>query len=224
VRLLLAWSVAINLTAIRTPQAIALEHVADALTAVAPVRAADLGERPAVLDLGSGAGYPGLPLGLALPAGRLTLVDSVAKKARFLRVAGTSAIKAARTGGEVPPDLEVVAERAETLGRDDRHRGRYDLVAARAVGSLSELVELALPLLRAGGCLVAWKREAEVDGLSSELASARPLLSDLDGTIDSVEAVTVPGLADHRLVFVRAERPTPARYPRSPAERRRGRR
>ena len=67
VRLLMAWNVAINLTAIRDPEAIALEHVADSLTAVALIEAADLGRRPALLDLGSGAGYPGLPLGLALP-------------------------------------------------------------------------------------------------------------------------------------------------------------
>ena len=77
----------------------------------------DLGERPALFDLGSGAGYPGLPLGLALPAGRLTLVDSVAKKARFLQVAGAAAVgRRWSEAGDPAPQLEVLAERAEVAG------------------------------------------------------------------------------------------------------------
>ncbi len=158
VRLLLAWNEAINLTAIRTPVAIALEHVADALTALAPLATAGVAGRPGLLDLGSGAGYPGLPLGLALPAGRLTLVDSIGKKARFLQVAGDAALAAMTAAGEPVPELEVVAERAEAMAREGRHRGRHDVVTARAVGPLAELAELALPLLRPGGLLVAWKR------------------------------------------------------------------
>lgn len=244
VRLLMAWNVAINLTAIRDPEAIALEHVADSLTAVALIGAADLGRRLALLDLGSGAGYPGLPLGLALPAGRLTLVDSVAKKARFLKVAGDAALGAAAALGLDGPTLEVVAERAEAVARDRRHRGRYDLVTARAVGSLAELVELALPLLRPGGRLVAWKREVETAAivgaataataatavrtldrpdLTHELADAERLLPRLGGAIEQVVRVDLPGLEDHRLVVVRSEHPAPAPYPRSPTDRRRDR-
>jgi 16S rRNA (guanine527-N7)-methyltransferase len=223
VRLLLAWNAAINLTGIRQPGAIALEHVADALTAIALVRAAGIGERPAVLDIGSGAGYPGLPLGLVLPASRLTLVDSVGKKARFLQVAGSAAVGAMTAAGEQPPELEVVADRAEVVARDSRHRGRHDLVTARAVGPLSELAELALPLLRPGGLLMAWKRSSEARTLADEVADAERLLPVLGGTMNAIEAVRVPGLEDHRLVSVRSTRPTPDRYPRSPAERRRDR-
>lgn len=239
VRLLMAWNVAINLTSIRDPKAIALEHVADSLTAVALIEAADLGRRPALLDLGSGAGYPGLPLGLALPAGRLTLVDSVAKKARFLQVAGDAALGAAAARGLDGPTLEVVADRAESVANDRRHRVRYDLVTARAVGSLAELVELALPMLRPGGRLVAWKRDVKTvsaggagsaatrvkafdrPDLAHELADAERLLPRLGGAIERVVTVEVPGLEDHRLVVVRSEHPAPMTYPRSPTERRR---
>jgi 16S rRNA (guanine527-N7)-methyltransferase len=224
VRLLLAWNAAINLTAIRRPAAIALEHVADALTALTLIRAADLGARPAVLDLGSGAGYPGLPLGLVLPAGRFTLVDSVGKKARFLDVAGRAAIQALAAAGETVPELMVAAERAEALARSGRHRGRHDLVTVRAVGSLDELVELGLPFLRPGGRLVAWKRAAGPADLDPELAEARRVLPGLGGVLDGIEVVRVPGLEDHRLVAVRSVRPTPPGYPRAPAERRRHRR
>ena len=241
VRLLMAWNGAINLTAIRDPEAIALEHVADSLTAVAIIEAADLGRRPAILDVGSGAGYPGLPIGLALPAGRLTLIDSVAKKARFLQVAGDAALGAAAVRGLDGPTLEVVAGRAESVAHDRRRRGRYDLVTARAIGSLAELVELALPMLRPGGRLVAWKRD--VDGwplgdqgsaatpartidrpdLVHELADADHLLPRLGGAIERIVRVGVPGLEDHRLVVVRSEHPSPSIYPRSPTERRRDR-
>lgn len=224
VRLLLAWNAAINLTAIRRPAAIALEHIADALTAVALARAADLGARPAVLDLGSGAGYPGLPLGLVLPAGRLTLVDSVGKKARFLEVAGNAAVQAMAATGEVVPELTVAAERAEALARDSGQRGCHDLVTARAVGPLSELIELGLPLLRPGGRLVAWKRTAGPKDLDEELAEAKRMLPVLGGVLDGIEVVRVRGLEDHRLVVVRSVRPTPSGYPRAPAERRRDQR
>ncbi len=240
VRLLMAWNVAINLTAIRDPGAIALEHVADSLTAVALIEAADLGRRPALFDLGSGAGYPGLPLGLALPAGRLTLVDSVAKKARFLQVAGDAALGAAALRGLDGPTLDVVAQRVEAVARDPRHRGRYDLVTARAVGSLAEVVELALPMLRPGGRLVAWKRDVETKALRAgstatavrtidrpdmahELVDAERLLPRLGGAIERVVRVRLPGLEDHRLIVVRSEHLALASYPRSPTERRRDR-
>lgn len=232
VRLLLAWNAAINLTAIREAAAIALEHVADALTAVEVILAMGQRARPALLDLGSGAGYPGLPLGLVVPAGRLVLVDSIGKKARFLQVAASAAMAAMAAHHEAPPAIEAVAARAETLAHDRAHRGRYDLVTARAVGSLGELVELGLPLLRPGGHLVAWKRQAQPEAfgrgddgapptLARELADADGILTRIGGDLVRVEPVAVPGLEDHRLVVVRAGRAAPTLYPRPPAERRR---
>jgi 16S rRNA (guanine527-N7)-methyltransferase len=223
VRLLMAWNAAINLTAIRVPAAVAVEHVADSLSALPLLRAAGAPGRPTLLDLGSGGGYPGLPLGLALPAGRLALVESVVKKARFLEVAGRAAGATMRAAGGEPPAVEVLATRAEALAADVAHRGRWDVVTARAVAALDELVELALPLVTVGGLLVAWKRDAGDGALDAEFAAAGPVLAAVGGKLEAVERVGVPGLEDHRLVVVRAVAPAPARFPRSPAERRRGR-
>jgi 16S rRNA (guanine527-N7)-methyltransferase len=222
-RLLLAWNAVINLTAVRIPAAVAIEHVADSLSALPLLRAAGMPGRPTLLDLGSGGGYPGLPLGLALPAGRLALVESVAKKARFLGVAGRAAAAAMRAAGGEPPAVEALATRAEALAADAALRGRWDVVTARAVAALDELVELALPLVAVGGLLVAWKRDAGDGALDAEIAAAGLVLAAVGGTLETVERVSVPGLEDHRLVAVRAVAPAPARFPRSPAERRRGR-
>ena len=227
-RLLLAWTGAINLTAIRAPAGVALDHVADALAALPLLRRLGLRDGPAVLDIGSGGGYPGLPLGLALPAGRLALVESIGKKARFLRVAAAAAAAAMAANGGVAPHIAVFAERAEALGGRPEHRGRWDIVTVRAVGDLGTLAELGLPLLRPGGWLVAWKRDAGRGALAAESAAAEPAIARLGGALVAIEGVAVPGLEDHRLVLLRrgaarvapATRP-PTRPPR-PVARRRG--
>jgi 16S rRNA (guanine527-N7)-methyltransferase len=220
-RLLLAWSGAISLTAIRSPGGVALEHVADALAALPLLRRLGLPPRPAVLDLGSGGGYPGLPLGLALPAGRLALVDSIGKKARFLRVAAAAAAATMTARGGHAPRIDVFAARAEELAGSAEHRARWDLVTARAVGDMRELAELSLPLLRRGGWLVAWKRDAGDGKLAAELAAAGAALALLGGEVVAHEPVGMAGLEDHRLIVVRRVAPTPGRFPRPVVERRR---
>lgn len=204
VRLLLAWTAAINLTAIRDPAAVAREHVLDSLSALPLLRrhAVD-----AVLDLGSGGGFPGLPLALALPARRALLVDSVAKKARFLTTV-TAALG-------IDERVTVAAIRAEALAADARQRGAWPAVVVRAVASLAELAELAFPLLGPNGLLVAWKRLP----LDVELARAAPALAAVGGGSPRIVPSGVPGLEDHVLVVVPRVRPTPAGYPRPPAER-----
>lgn len=207
VRLLLAWNQAINLSGIRTPEAIAREHVLDSLTAIPIFRRAGIEE---FVDIGSGGGYPGIPLAVALPARRALLVESIAKKARFL----TAAVDAIGIGDRVA----VAATRAEAVATDAAHRGRWACVVARAIADLSELAELSLPLLRRGGLLIAWKRQPFDDELErSELA-----LRILGGRIAAVEAVAVPGLEDHALAVVEKVAETPREFPRDPAARRRG--
>ena len=224
-RLLLAWAPSINLTALRTPQAIAREHVADSLAAVGLARR--LLARPdtaaTLLDLGSGAGYPGLPLAVALPARRAVLVESIGKKITFLNVAARGACGAMASAGEMPPELLVVGERAETLAADRAHREGWQLVVARAVAALPELAELALPLVAVGGSLIAWKRDDGSGSLERELAAAADHVQALGGAADrpEVEPLPLPDLADHRLVVIQKEQPTPPRYPRPAAERRR---
>jgi 16S rRNA (guanine527-N7)-methyltransferase len=206
VRLLLAWTTAINLTAIREPAEVARAHVLDSLAAVPVLRALDV---DALLDLGSGGGYPGVPLAVGLPAQRAVLVDSIAKKAGFLRtVVGATGLE-----GRV----SVEATRAEALAREERHRETWPAVTARAVGSLAELVEVGLPLVARGGVLVAWKRGAVDD----ELAAASGALRALRAGPVRVVPSGVPGLDGHRLVVVPRRGPIDDRYPRDPAERRR---
>ena len=207
VRLLLAWNAAINLTALRDPVAVATLHVIDSLTALAPLRAR--GARR-LLDLGSGGGFPGIPLAIGLGAEETLLVDSVAKKARFLGTAVAAIGLDAR--------IAVHTGRAETLAAEPAGRERWPVVTARAVAGLAELVELAFPLLETGGCLVAWKR----GDLRPELAAAERALAALGGgrleTFDASLGGLLPG---HRLVVATKRGRTPAGFPRDPAVRRR---
>jgi 16S rRNA (guanine527-N7)-methyltransferase len=215
-RLLLAWNTAINLTSIVEPGAIARLHVLDSLAAVPLIRArhADAGDLR-IADLGSGGGYPGLALAAALPGARVLLVDSIAKKVRFLEAAGSI------TGLAAEGRVAARAVRAEELAAEvvaGRERP-FDVVTARAVGALPDLVELAFPLLAVGGALVAWKR----GDLGDELASARRAARALGRGVIRSEDVSVPGLDGHRLVLVDKRGPTPAGYPRDPARRARAR-
>ena len=218
VRLLLAWNEAINLTAIRTPEAAIREHVLDSLAAVPVLRGRALG---ALLDLGSGGGFPGIPLALALPARQALLVESVAKKAAFL-----SAAAGIVAGGPAGPAIDVYAGRSEALAADRRHRERWPAVVARAIAPLAELAELALPLVAPGGLLVTWKRRQLEDEpgrsglLSTELAAAGPALDRLGGGAVTIEPVPVVGLEDHVLVVIEKAAPSSRGYPRDPARRR----
>lgn len=206
VRLLLAWTTAINLTAIREPADVAREHVLDSLAALPLLRGRRI---DAFVDIGSGGGFPGLPLAVALPARRVLLVDSIGKKARFLATA-TAALG-------LDDRARVAAERVEDLAVTGREREAWPAVLARAVAPLAELVELAFPLLRPAGLLLAWKRLP----IAAELADARRALSAVGGGPLEVLSAGVEGLEDHVLVVATKVRPTPAGLPRPPAERRR---
>jgi 16S rRNA (guanine527-N7)-methyltransferase len=204
VRLLLAWTRHINLTAIREPSAVATAHVVDSLSALPWLRERGV-ER--VLDLGSGGGYPGLPLAAALPGAAFTLVEPIAKKAGFLRVV----VEATGLAGHVT----VLTARAEALAADPGHAGTLSVVTARAVASTADLVELSFPLLARGGSLVAWKR----GDLSAELAAARRAIDTLGGGTLEVHDVTVAGLTDHRLAIATRTGAVPDAYPRDPTAR-----
>jgi 16S rRNA (guanine527-N7)-methyltransferase len=205
-RLLLAWTESINLTAIREPAAVALGHVVDSLSAVSLLRARGVDR---FVDIGSGGGYPGLPLAVALPASRALLAEPIGKKATFL----DTVIAATGLGATV----EAAAVRAEALAADARHRGRWPAVTARAVASLAELVELAFPLLAPGGVLVAWKR----GDLAAEASAAERAIDALGGGRLDFHSVQVPGLEGHVLVVATAGGRAPATYPRDPGARRR---
>lgn len=204
-RLLLAWTTAINLTAVRDPVEAVTVHILDALSAVPIVRRLGAAR---LLDLGSGGGYPGLPLAVATPI-RALLVEPIGKKARFLETA-TAAL-------ERTDRIDVAAARAEALAADPEHRGRWPLVTVRAVAAAATLVELAFPLLEVGGTLIAWKR-GDVTG---ELTAAERTAEGLGGGRIAVEHVAIAGLDGHLLVVATKTGPTPSRFPRAPRARER---
>ena len=206
VRLLLAWTTAINLTAIRDPAAVAIGHVVDSLSALTWLR--DRGAER-ILDLGSGGGYPGVPIAAALREAHVTLLEPIAKKAGFLRAV------VAATG--LAERVTVIADRAEALAAGPVRRGTWSVVTARAVASTADLVELAFPLLAPGGALVAWKR----GDLTDELAAAARATDALGGGNLEVRDVAIDELPDHRLVIATRTGRVPGAYPRDPSARRR---
>jgi 16S rRNA (guanine527-N7)-methyltransferase len=206
VRLLMAWNRAINLTAVRDPVAIAIRHVADSLSGVSVLRRA---RSSSLLDLGSGGGFPGLPLALAVPIERTLLVDSVGKKTHFLDVA----VEALGVGERVT----VAPARAENLAAERAHREQWSAVTARAVGTLADVLELAFPLLAPGGLVLAWKGALEWP----EVAAAERAITALGGGGVEIVEGPLPDLPGHRLVVITKRGPTPGSFPREPAVRRR---
>ncbi len=193
----------LNLTRVVEPEPIARLHLLDALSALQQLDALPRSDR--CLDLGSGGGVPGLVLALARPDRRWVLVDSMRKKADVLRGFVASLGIA---------NVEVVAERAEILGRDPAHRESHDVVTARACAALPVLAEYALPLLALGGTLVAWKGPIAGD----ELDAGRVAAAACGGRVPSVHRSGFAVLGDHRFVVIAKDRPTPERYPRRAGE------
>ena len=191
-----------NLTAITDSSEVQIRHHLDSLTAVLAYPEWRDGLR--VVDLGAGAGFPGVPLKIAFPGIRLALVESVGKKTAFLRDL------VERLG---LPDIEVLTTRAEELARVEGYRGQFDVALARGVGAMPVLIEYALPLCKGHGRLLAWKGK---DGPAEAEASTNAL-SQLGGKIvgmHSVNALSPPLPPDRWLVCVEKIRRTPGRYPR----------
>lgn len=186
-----------NLTAVTDPAEAWQRHVLDSLTLL-PVLAAV--EAARVIDVGSGGGLPGVPLAIALPLVSFTLLEATGKKARFLEETA-----AALGLGNV----EVVAERAETAGNDERHRERYDLAVARAVGRLPVLLELAVPLVKVGGHVAAIKGERAPEEIKEARRALGLLHCQVSGTTRTPFGT---------VVLIQKLRATAKRYPRRPGE------
>jgi 16S rRNA (guanine527-N7)-methyltransferase len=203
-RELTVWNKRINLTRITSPQEVPVKHFLDSLTitlAFSPPLT-DTGLR--VIDVGSGAGLPGIPLKLLLPGIRLVLLEATRKKAAFLEYIRD------KLGLE---DTEIVIGRAEAVAYDSRYREAFDLVLSRAVAQLPSLVELALPFCAIGGRFIAQKKGA----IKSEIDEASGAIESLGGSLREIRRVELEELADERyLVVIDKVAPTPEAYPRRP--------
>jgi 16S rRNA (guanine527-N7)-methyltransferase len=206
-RELVEWNERFNLTAITDYVEVQVKHFLDSLVAL-PLIAAELGEKMPpeqplrLLDVGTGAGFPGIPLKIVAPHLRVTLMDGTGKKITFLRET------VAKLGLH---DVEVVQGRAEEIGNHPDYRARFDLVSARAVAALNTLVEYLLPLVRRGGLAIIYKGMSA----SQELAEARKAIEMLGGETVRLAPVQVPFLEEQRyILLVKKQRPTPDRYPR----------
>ncbi len=198
-RELLDWNKKFNLTAIRDSESIRTKHFLDSFSCVLA-----WGANPPrrLIDIGTGAGFPGLPLKVLYPAMKLTLVESVGKKAMFcehiVRMLGME-------------NVEVIKGRAEDIGHNPEHREKYDWAVARAVAGLNVLVEYLLPLLRMGGSMIAQKGESG----PAEAQLAEPAMKLLGGKLRQVIPVNLPGVADDRfLLVIDKSAATPPKYPR----------
>jgi 16S rRNA (guanine527-N7)-methyltransferase len=199
---LIAWNERVNLTTITEYEDVQVKHFLDSLSCLQPL--AGLPVQARCIDIGAGAGFPGLPVKIARPQMSLTLLEASGKKTRFLeRVVALLGLES----------VEVVKGRAEDLAHGPGHREAYDAAFARAVADLVVLVEYALPLTRIGGLFVAQKG-VRVEG---EVEAAREAIEILGGELKELTEVFLPGLeAPRHLVVVQKVAPTPQKYPRRP--------
>ncbi len=194
---LVAWNARVNLTSIIEHDQVIVKHFLDSLS-VARVLPDDANT---LLDIGAGAGFPGLPLKIVLPHLRVTLLEAVGKKVAFLdHVIAQLNLR----------DIFAIHARAEDLARDLRHREQYDVVVARAVADLPILLEYAMPFARVGGVFIAQKGIA----VEEEIARAARALKVLGGHVCEIAPVQLPGLEPRHLIVVAKTASTPETYPR----------
>ena len=197
--LLLDWNSKINLTAVRDPEGIRIKHFLDSLSCV-PVLGDMNGK--SLIDIGTGAGFPGIPLRIFYPELHLTLVDSVGKKADFCQLAAeTLHLKG----------VKVLKDRSEELGNARETREKFDAATARAVAGLPVLCEYLLPLVKTGGVMLAMKGETAAD----ELKTAANAIDKLGGGEAEITPIALPGVEGARyLIKIPKIKKTPAGYPR----------
>lgn len=196
---LLLWNKQYNLTAIRDQKGIRMKHFIDSLSCLIY-----LGERLPfkIIDVGTGAGFPGIPLKIAIPNIRITLVDSIGKKTSFCRhIVDLLGLE----------DVEILQARAEEVGQMPEHREKYDCAVARAVANLPTLVEYLLPLVQVGGIMLAQKGKSG----PAEAQDAEKATRLMGGHLRQLHQVNLPGVAEERyLILIDKIAATPFQYPR----------
>jgi 16S rRNA (guanine527-N7)-methyltransferase len=198
---LIKWNQKMNLTSITSPEDIEIKHFIDSLTCLL---AMDISKPIRLIDVGTGAGFPGIPLKIVCPAIKLTLAESVSKKADFCQHLVTSLDLKQTT---------VLSARIEEIGQDPHHRETYDYALARAVAGLPTLVEYLLPLVKVNGHVIAQKGK----NYKNELDDAQKAIEILGGEIETIISIQLPYLKEDRnLVVLQKVHPTILKYPRRP--------
>lgn len=199
--MLTEWNRSVNLTGITDPAGISEKHFLDSLLIFAHCR---IPENSSVIDVGTGAGFPGLPMKIYRPDLKVTLLDSLMKRVNFLKAVSDKI-------SESDPKYAAVCihGRAEDLGRDPKCREKYDIAAARAVAALPVLAEYCLPLVRTGGSFIAMK------GPNEDLKAGERAVKALGGEINEIHELALP-CGDRRVIAViKKISATPTKYPRS---------
>lgn len=196
--LLLEWNEKINLTAIIEPREIILKHFVDSLTIAKYIK-----DDEKLIDVGTGAGFPGIPLSIVKENTDIVLLDSLNKRINFLE--------------EVKENLKLenittIHGRAEEFGKNKNEREKYDIATSRAVASLNILLEYLLPLVKVGGRAICMKGSN-----IEEIENAKNALEILGGKIEKIEEITLPNSDIKRnIIIVKKVKNTPSKYPRKP--------
>jgi 16S rRNA (guanine527-N7)-methyltransferase len=204
---LVAWNERFNLTAITEYEQAQVRHFLDSLSCLVAIRQslhADAARPLRGIDIGSGAGFPGIPIKIYCPQMRVVLVEATAKKVGFLQhVIAHLALQ----------EIEAIHRRAEDLAQEPPHREQYDLVFARAVAEMAVLAEYTLPFCRMGGLVIAQKGARALE----EARAAEHAITLLGGQVQRVIPLELMGLAEPRhLVVIAKTARTPSKYPRRP--------
>ena len=200
-RLLQEWNEKINLTAITETKEVLVKHFVDSLTLL---NVLEIPTGAKLIDVGTGAGFPGMALLIARPDLQVTLLDSTAKKLRVLE--------------DILAHLELRAEllhaRAEEAGRTAAYREQFDVATARAVANLRELSEYCLPFVRVGGVFAAMKSVSAEE----ELSGAKAALRQLSGKVKGVETFTIPDAGERSIILIEKHAPLSPKFPRPSAK------
>lgn len=200
-RLLCDWNEKINLTAITDPQEICVKHFADSLSVLAKV---EIPQDAKLIDVGTGAGFPGLALKIARPDLRVTLLDSTKKKLMVLD----------DISQKLELDVELLHKRAEEAGQSRPYREQFDIATARAVANLAVLSEYCLPFVKVGGRFLAMKSAKTQE----ELAGAKKAIGQLGGRVEKVHTLQLETAGERTILELKKQSPTPAQYPRPSAK------
>lgn len=197
--LLKEWNEKMNLTAIVDDDGIAVKHFLDS---VLPLKYINIKQGASVADIGTGAGFPGLPIKILRPDINITLIDSLNKRINFLKTVADSCNL---------ENILCIHGRAEELGKANEYREKYDVIVSRAVANMRVLCEYCLPFVKVGGIFVALK----ASDIDEELSQAKPIIGTLGGKVEDIIDAPLPqSPITRKLVVIRKDKETPKQFPR----------